>query len=60
VSDKIEIIVWENGEATNITEWMYWFEEQGVYSIRDMSGHYGDFGITIIVNGEVVYEKKAS
>lgn len=52
---KIEVVD-EDGTWFDITEWMYWFEENGVRDVNTMMGHYCEFGIRIYVDDGVVYE----
>ena len=41
-----------------ITDWMYWFEEEGVHNINDMQGHYQKFKIRIVIDGKTIYKSE--
>jgi len=57
MNDKIRIFVIENGVETEVTEWMYWFEENFIQDINGMRG-YKIYGLRVEVNGETVFLKE--
>jgi hypothetical protein len=52
---KIEVIE-EDGKWFDITNRMYWFEENGVRDINTMNGNYRHFPVRIWIDDELVYE----
>ena len=57
MNDKIRIFVIEDGVETEVTEWMYWFEENSIQDINGMRG-YKIYGLRVEVNGETVFLKE--
>ena len=55
--DLLVLVCDELGEAVNITENMYWFEEQGVKDINEMKDVHGrQFFLRVFVGGEEVID----
>ena len=57
MNNEIRIFVIEDGVETEVTEWMYWFEENFIQDINGMRG-YKIYGLRVEVNGETVFLKE--